>query len=390
MLQMSIMPIEVGGIHFDTVKSCLSERERIELDLLSRPNFAIYYMGEDIPWESRLNNQFIPGQHLGFRFRIESETPLSFGAHAFVYRGRDMKTDQDVAIKIVRPHNADALKFTEREYDVMSEVRNDPSHPGYHRLLHAIDAFKSRFGFAVIYPLMSGDLLEYLNERDVRWDVSMIRKIAWSVLEAIACLHAKEVAHCDIKPDNIMVCPSQPSASNNDCLEVKLGDFGFVTKYGQLRQGATKQYAPPEIAYLVRGARRELFISSRRNFIDGTDGDIFSLGATLLSICSGGHFDMIQHYLQDIPRSITMANRVAYGAILLSEDGKLLAQNDPAQLEDLAKFIAGLIVGNQPFRFSLNDAFSHRFLNPPTSLPISGSSDSVATAFGDTEMLGNE
>ena len=73
----------------------------------------------------------------------------------------------------------------------------------------------------IVMELCSGDLRGYLKEQKNKIDMYQGICIMHSIAEAVKALHAKDVVHRDIKPDNIFCLKTQTSTI------FKLGDFGL-------------------------------------------------------------------------------------------------------------------------------------------------------------------
>lgn len=360
-------PVNKEGADFDQIKECLSDAETTELE--SGAISELYYFGEDLTWSERKANTFVKGQHIQFRYRLDSDAVIAPGSHGNVYKARDMKTDQSVVIKIAR--SEEATETLRREFDGMASIRADAKeHSGYNNLIHAIDGFQSRFGYAVVYPLMDGDMIDFLKNKAGRWDVSLIQNFAASVLRAIECMDSKEAAHCDIKPDNVLVCSSKNQAS---CVQFKLADFGLVTKYGKVREGMSSKYAPPEIVQYHSQSDRFRFLKS---VVTGPQADMVSLGMAILAICSSGRFDAFRDYHELVPRFDLSVRHVVEEAITMSEDGRELKTSDPETFKQFVDFVSGLVHGDPKRRLPLKHALQHPFLSTMWSR---GSSASTST-----------
>ncbi|KZV75793.1 kinase-like protein [Peniophora sp. CONT] len=57
----------------------------------------------------------------------------------------------------------------------------------------------------------------------------LVRHVARSILQALACLHDKDIAHTDIKPDNIFLDTSSEELPDLLSSNIVLGDFGEAT-----------------------------------------------------------------------------------------------------------------------------------------------------------------
>ena len=107
-----------------------------------------------------------------------------------------------------------------------------------------------------------------------------VAEIGMQVASALAHMNVRGVAHCDVKPDNVLVCEAFSSAGGN---VVKLVDFGVATEFRVDGDGAasvpvrggTPAYLPVEAT------------ASRP--VDPRKVDSFSLGVMLCEMLTGKH-----------------------------------------------------------------------------------------------------
>ena len=86
--------------------------------------------------------------------------------------------------------------------------------------------------------LMSGgDLFERIGKRKT-YTENDARNLCRKMLESVQYCHENSVAHCDMKPKNLLL------VNNLDDVDVKLSDFGFATRVYEPRS-ITKQCGTP-------------------------------------------------------------------------------------------------------------------------------------------------
>ncbi len=87
--------------------------------------------------------------------------------------------------------------------------------------------------------MKNGDLMNYIIKNG-RLDESVLLRMVRSILECLKYLSAKEIFHCDIKPENILLSKRY---------EPLLIDFGFVlSKLSKKEKSYPKQYyIAPEV-----------------------------------------------------------------------------------------------------------------------------------------------
>lgn len=129
---------------------------------------------------------------------------------------------------------------------------------------------KKLINYIILELAENGELFDYLYFTKKPFDEKIACKIFYSIVKIIEYLHKKNIAHCDIKPENILV---------NNKFELKIIDFSFShllkdkTELINSYQG-TKQYCSPES--LKHGLSYDPF-----------KHDIFSLGIVLFILAMG-------------------------------------------------------------------------------------------------------
>lgn len=231
------------------------------------PNM-IYYVGEDLSntareelfagkaWEIAIRQALVPVTHASSDSKGESEdsitdmTPLyqicaddvlGSGQFGVVYGGVHRKTTRAVAIKVINK-----LRFpTKQEAQLKNEVciLQNLSHPGVVNLERMFETPDKIF---VVMEKLSGDMLEMiLSSERGRLSERITKYLITQILVALKHLHSKNIVHCDLKPENVLL------SSNSDFPQVKLCDFGFARIIGEksFRRSVvgTPAYLAPEV-----------------------------------------------------------------------------------------------------------------------------------------------
>jgi serine/threonine-protein kinase len=144
----------------------------------------------------------VPGVGERIADRYELRTVLGEGGMAVVFRARDLRTQQDVALKFMRPPQRLLLRHVKRfwrEARALSEVR----HP------HVIELIDFGVDEASGLPFMAMALVEgqALSELVLQapLDERSAAKLLSAVARALEAAHARGFAHRDLKPDNVML-----------------------------------------------------------------------------------------------------------------------------------------------------------------------------------------
>lgn len=177
---------------------------------------------------------------------------LGKGSFSSVFLCRSSKYQQDFAVKMTVKH-----KITELEYNTMVSLNHS-------NIIKLYDAFEDeKAQYLVMEYCPNGTLRQ-------KGKLSYDQFIRYSkqILEALSYCHSKNVAHRDIKPDNIFL---------NEYDQVKLADFGLAKKFEIDSKSNEKcgslMYLPPEM-FLHRS-------------ICPFKADIWSLGITFFFMATG-------------------------------------------------------------------------------------------------------
>ncbi|MFH1810766.1 MAG: protein kinase [Pseudomonadota bacterium] len=302
------------------------------------------------------------------------------GGMGVVFRARDERTGQDVALKMLAPeaqsHKDSALRF-KREFRAIRRV----VHPNVVRVFEA-GAYHGS-------PYFSMELVDGKNIR--RWldgdepivhvgkdpppagplseaqqlrlnEPARIRRLAEATVQvcfALGTIHAHRIVHRDLKPDNILVTPQGV---------VKLMDFGIakqLTDQGPSTSGGmvvgTFKYLSPEQALGLE--------------VDGR-ADLYCLGIVLYELLAGRHpfysetsVGYAYHHARTTPPPVTRYNPdVERGIAGIAE--RLLAKEPGERFATAEDLIAGLkeAVSGIEERVNQLRASTKRFALPPFQL----------------------
>ncbi|XP_012259281.2 serine/threonine-protein kinase D3 isoform X2 [Athalia rosae] len=174
-------------------------------------------------------------------YQICPDEVLGSGQFGIVYGGTYRKTGRAVAIKVI-----DKLRFpTKQEAQLKNEVAilQNLSHSGVVNLERMFETPERIF---VVMEKLKGDMLEMiLNSERGRLSERITKFLITQILIALKHLHSKNIVHCDLKPENVLL------SSNSDFTQVKLCDFGFARIIGEksFRRSVvgTPAYLAPEV-----------------------------------------------------------------------------------------------------------------------------------------------
>jgi tetratricopeptide (TPR) repeat protein/predicted Ser/Thr protein kinase len=203
------------------------------------------------------------GATFGDRYRIIEM--LGRGGMGRVYRALDTKTNEEVAIKLIRPDIAEDRRTLERFVNEI-KLAHKISHRNIGRMYHLGE---DRGLHYITMEYVPGEDLKSFIRRSRRLDIGTTVAIAKQVCGGLSEAHDAGIVHRDLKPGNIMI-----DREGN----AKVLDFGIaraVGSQGVTAEGiviGTPEYMSPE---QVEGKG-----SDRRS-------DIYSFGVILFEMVTG-------------------------------------------------------------------------------------------------------
>ncbi|XP_034460176.1 serine/threonine-protein kinase D2 [Hippoglossus hippoglossus] len=197
------------------------------------------------------NSQIQENVDIGTVYQIFADEVLGSGQFGVVYGGKQRKTGRDVAVKVI-----DKLRFpTKQESQLRNEVAILQSlrHLGIVNLECMFETPEKVF---VVMEKLHGDMLEMiLSSEKGRLPERLTKFLITQILAALRHLHFKNIVHCDLKPENVLLASADPFP------QVKLCDFGFARIIGEksFRRSVvgTPAYLAPEVL-LNQGYNRSL------------------------------------------------------------------------------------------------------------------------------------
>mmetsp|Transcript_11201 Transcript_11201/g.26422 ORF Transcript_11201/g.26422 Transcript_11201/m.26422 type:complete len:575 (-) Transcript_11201:147-1871(-) len=177
--------------------------------------------------------------HVSFRYEILGV--LGKGSFGVVTKCYDWKTNQLVALKVIR----NKKRFHHQalvEVKLLEHLR-DHDTDGNAAIVHMRDYFYFRNHMCITFELLCINLYEFIkNNKFQGLSLGLIRRIAVQLLLSLRFLRKLRVIHCDLKPENVLI------RSYSRC-EIKIIDFGsscfitdHLTSYVQSRS-----YRAPEV-----------------------------------------------------------------------------------------------------------------------------------------------
>lgn len=157
--------------------------------------------------------ELAPGTLLLGRFLLDDD--LGEGGMGRVFRARDERLEEDLAIKVMKPRITDdesVLRRFKREIRLARRI----THPNVVRLYDFWEAGPLKF---LTMELLEGSDVKDILEARGPFPVPVALRIAGEIFQALAAAHSEGVIHRDVKSRNVIVLPSG---------RAKVLDFGIA------------------------------------------------------------------------------------------------------------------------------------------------------------------
>jgi eukaryotic-like serine/threonine-protein kinase len=215
---------------------------------------------------------------------------------ATIHRGRDLRMERIVAIKILREVYSTDPKFVTR-FQREAKAASSLQHPN---IVQVYDYGQSDGSYFIVMEMIEGtDLRRYLRARGIlAIDRAII--IAHDVALGLGAAHRSKIVHRDVKPQNVLVGRDG---------SIKLTDFGIASVYKDINAerltttgmtlGTVQYYAPEQ-------AQGEIVSPA---------ADVYALGIVMYEMLTGRTpFDgdtpvaVAMQHIQDLPTPPSQLN----------------------------------------------------------------------------------
>lgn len=224
----------------------LTELERTEILEYQE----VYYVGKltakRVPCEAKENHGFDDDKgnylmtyddHLDYRYEIRKL--LGRGSFGQVVQCFDHKRKGLVAVKVV----TNASKFRKQSKVEVSilEFLNRSSMSEYIVRMKACFSFRSHI--CIVLELLGSNLYQVIKLNKHKGSSNaLVKRFTGQIVDALVTLHSYKIAHCDLKPENVLMTDTTGSV-------VKLVDFGSSCYEGQTIYSyiQSRYYRAPEV-----------------------------------------------------------------------------------------------------------------------------------------------
>lgn len=204
------------------------------------------------------------GKKLDGRYLIVSL--IGVGGMANVYKGRDVRTGNQIAVKVLKEEFLDNEELV-RRFKNESKAISILNHPNIVKVYDV--SVTDQLQYIVMEYIDGITLKEYLKQRNGALTWKEVVHFATQVLSALDHAHSKGIVHRDVKPQNIML---QADGS------IKMMDFG-IARFSRAQSQTVSDKAIGSVHY----------ISPEQAKGDHTDArtDIYSVGVMMYEMLSG-------------------------------------------------------------------------------------------------------
>ena len=206
----------------------------------------------------------VPHDHIAYRY--EMLKVIGKGSFGQVVRAYDHKSQQHVALKMVRNEKR-FHRQAQEEIRILDHLRKKDKDNNMN-LIHMFENFTFRGHCCITFELLSVNLYELIKKNKFQgFSIQLVRRFAYSILRCLEALFINKIIHCDLKPENVLL--KQQGRSG-----IKVIDFGSSCFENQriYTYIQSRFYRAPEV---ILGARYGMPI------------DMWSLGCILAELVTG-------------------------------------------------------------------------------------------------------
>jgi len=313
-----------GAVDIAAAVAAASEAAAQAADSTSEPAYAefaiVQLTGEGPPKEGE---PWI----IADRYRVEE--PIGEGGMGRVYKVRHTQLGKPFALKLMQT----AFSGDSRARDHFYREAQLASSLAHTNVVSIIDFGEDpRLGAFMVMELLEGETLSS-RLKEARFGMRPACDIILQIAEALDYIHKRQIVHCDIKPDNILLVSTAPGERRKH--HVKLLDFGLA------RLGSIT----PRTSQVVDGTPEYLAPERITGNAPTPSMDIYGLGVLAYEIFTGtlpftGQLmEVLQHHVATPPPPFAERVREAIDERAEALVMKALSKNPADRQKDMAAFI---------------------------------------------------
>ena len=197
--------------------------------------------------------------------RYEIQEKIGTGGMAVVYRGRDLKLERSVTVKVLKEEFTQEEDFKSR---FTTEARSAAklSHPN---IVNVYDVGEDNGIYYIVMEYIHGDTLKQVIKENAPLDEVVALSIAIQMVAALANAHKNGVVHRDIKPENILISVDGT---------IKITDFG-IARAADVSTITMTTNAVGSVYYFSPEQARGGYVDEK--------SDIYSIGITMFEMLTG-------------------------------------------------------------------------------------------------------
>ncbi|XP_047656490.1 dual specificity tyrosine-phosphorylation-regulated kinase 4-like isoform X2 [Tachysurus fulvidraco] len=194
----------------------------------------LWYLGKEIDSSnhhdiSSNDNTQVSNNHLAYRYELLKR--LGEGSYGTVYKCLDHKTNEMVAVKIIKK-----FKSYRQEVEIMDYLRKKDRNGSYNIVLMKNNFF-FRKQLCIVYDLLGPSLNQLKKHR--RFSSANLQHICKDILKCLRLLEKEKIIHGDLKPGNIVL-------GKNGIKVIDFGGSSFEKKK-KFPGAVTYTYSSPEV-----------------------------------------------------------------------------------------------------------------------------------------------
>lgn len=227
------------------------------------------YFRSTIVWDRLLRDLEMAGDNrvIESHYALD-EVAVGEGSYGAVYKARDTRTQQVVAVKRVKTELEEGVPSTSiREVAVLKAAE-------HRNIVKLLDVYCTPGRLDLVFEYVPLNLRQHMRSHNFKLDLKAVRSLTHQLLLGIDFCHSRRILHRDLKPANILI--SAATADGDGFL--KIADFGMARAFcvpvpRYTHEVVTIWYRPPEI--LLGGQEYSLPV------------DIWSAGCILGEMATG-------------------------------------------------------------------------------------------------------